>query len=224
MRAVASLEVQSLVDALVDALRKEVLSGELPPGATVTEHELASRWDVARPTAKAAIDRVVQSGILRRSANRSARVPLLSPADISDLYLSRIVFERAVVRSLAASRSLPEAATAALSALRDAIVTDSVLDSAAGDIGFHRALVEESGSPRLIRMFDTVAEEAHLCMAQEQRVSGVSGESSYSEHLAIADAVQAGDPDLAAKLMVDHLCAAAERLLGIPLALEAWLA
>jgi DNA-binding GntR family transcriptional regulator len=221
---VASLEVQSLVDALVDALRKEVLSGQLPPGATVTEHELASRWDVARPTAKAAIDRVVQSGILRRSANRSARVPLLSPDDVSDLYVSRIMFERAVVRCLAARGTLPYSATTALAELRHAISTDSILDAAAGDIRFHRALVEATESPRLLKMFETIAEEALLCIAQEQRSGVVSGESNYSEHRAIADAVESRDPVLAASLMVDHLGSAAERLLGAPLNLDAWLA
>jgi len=218
-----NLEVPSLVDALVDALRKEVLSGELAPGETVTEQDLASRFDVARLTAKAAIERVVQSGILRRSVNKSAHVPLLAQADIADLYLSRIVFERAIVRSLAKTAALPPGARTALHELEAAIATDSILDAAAGDINFHRALVGGAGSPRLTKMFATVAEEAHLCMAQEQQRGAFGPEQNYSEHLAIANAIEDRDPDLAANLMMEHLRAAAERMLGTQLELSAWL-
>jgi len=218
-----NLEVPSLVDALVDALRKEVLSGELAPGETVTEQDLASRFDVARLTAKAAIERVVQSGILRRSVNRTAHVPLLSQADIADLYLSRIVFERAIVRSLAKTAALPPGARTALHELEAAIATDSILDAAAGDIKFHRGLVDGAGSLRLTKMFATVAEEAHLCMAQEQQRGAFGPEQNYSEHLAIANAIEDRDPDLAANLMMEHLRAAAERMLGTQLELSAWL-
>jgi DNA-binding GntR family transcriptional regulator len=208
------LEVPSLVDALTDALSEEVLSGRLPAGATVTAPEIAARWDVARPTARAAIDRVVASGILRRSANKSAKVPLLSRNDVADLYQSRILFERGIVGALAETRSLPATAVMALDDLRDTITSGSVLDTAASDIRFHRALVEGTGSPRLMRMFATIAEEVHLCMAQEQQGGELSREVNYREHLAISDAIAGGDKDLAERLIVDHLRSAMERLVS----------
>jgi DNA-binding GntR family transcriptional regulator len=208
------LEVPSLVDALADALSEEVLSGRLAAGATVTAPEIAARWDVARPTARAAIDRVVASGILRRSANKSAKVPLLSRNDVADLYQSRILFERGIVGALAETRSLPATAVAALDDLRDTITSGSVLDTAASDIRFHRALVEGTGSPRLMRMFATIAEEVHLCMAQEQQGGELSREVNYREHLAISDAIAGGDKDLAERLTVDHLRSAMERLIS----------
>jgi DNA-binding GntR family transcriptional regulator len=219
---VAGLEVPSLVDALEKALREEVLSGRLPPGSTVTAPEIAHRWDVARPTARAAIDRVVASGILRRSANKSARVPLLSDDDVTDLYVSRIAFERNVVRALAAKRSVPDAAIGALDEMKAAIATDSILDAAAGDIKIHRALVDGMGSPRLARMFATVAEEVHLCMAQEQQGGELSRESNYDEHRGIADAIGAADADLAERLIIEHLRSAMERLVGVREGVSHW--
>jgi hypothetical protein len=44
---------------------------------------------MARPTAKAALERLVYEGILRRATNKTARVPLMDADDIRDLYYSR---------------------------------------------------------------------------------------------------------------------------------------
>jgi DNA-binding FadR family transcriptional regulator len=98
--------------------------------------------------------------------------------------------------------------------MRDAIATDSLLDTASSDISFHRALVEGTGSPRLARMFGTVAEEVHLCMAQEQQRGALSRDNNYAEHVRIADAIEAGDVSQAEQLIVDHLRSAMERLVG----------
>ncbi len=61
--------------ALVDALREQILAGELEPGARLPEEALASRFGVARPTARAAVQMLVFAVLLRRERNRTAFVP-----------------------------------------------------------------------------------------------------------------------------------------------------
>jgi len=73
----------------------------------LTEATVSARYAVARPTAKAAIERLVSEGLLRRSTNRTAHVPVLKESDIEDLYAIRIVVEVAALRNLAADRSVP---------------------------------------------------------------------------------------------------------------------
>jgi DNA-binding GntR family transcriptional regulator len=216
---VIELGAQTLVDALSAAVRQRVLTGQLPAGARVTEQEIATLYGVARPTAKAAIERVVQTGILRRSVNKTARVPLLSAEDIEDLYRSRIFFERNVVRELAARGMVADAAGRALQEMKRAIAGGSLTDIVGSDIGFHQALVSGLGSARISRMHDTIVGEAHLCIAQEQSAGALDPGQNFREHSAILDAIRDGDPELAVRLLDEHLATAAERLVGHPLRL-----
>jgi DNA-binding GntR family transcriptional regulator len=208
------IAVQTLVDALADALRQQVLTGKLSAGSRVTEQEVASTYGVARPTAKAAIERVVQTGILRRTANKTAKVPLLSEDDIEDLYRSRIFFERNAVTALARLAAVPAEAEHSLESMRRALDSESFVDMIASDIGFHSALVSGLGSPRISRMYETIVGEAHLCMAQEQSRGELGREENYEEHRAIIESIRARDAKHAEKLAVDHLTSAASRVLG----------
>ena len=52
---VSGLRVVSVVDAIADNLRDGILAGELMPGTALTESDVAGRYDVARPTDKAAL-------------------------------------------------------------------------------------------------------------------------------------------------------------------------
>ena len=118
--AAASLHVPSLVDVLYTATRDRILTGELPAGSPLTEMEVATLYSVARPTAKAAMERLVYDGLLRRASNKTARVPEMGVDDIRDLYFSRGLLEREVMVELARRKHVPEAARRSLRAMREA--------------------------------------------------------------------------------------------------------
>ncbi|MEJ1229781.1 MAG: GntR family transcriptional regulator [Galbitalea sp.] len=88
MSSVPVLDVRSVVDALYDVVRGQILSGEIESGSKLTELVIANRFSVARPTARAVMERLATVGLLQRSVNKAARVPVLQPADIDDLYLT----------------------------------------------------------------------------------------------------------------------------------------
>jgi DNA-binding GntR family transcriptional regulator len=207
------LHVPSLVDAVYEAVRKWILTGEMQGGHPVTEMDLAQRFSVARPTAKAAVERLVHEGLLRRATNKTARVPLLVTDDIRDLYATRAFIERGVVATLATKRLVPDSARKSLVALRRA--TSDPLPAVVGlDIAFHRALVEALESPRLTRLYVSLMGEAHLCMAQVQshrllRISRIA-----EEHAAILSAIEGGDANRAAEEIDSHLERACNRLVG----------
>lgn len=201
---VRSLSVTSLVDALADSLRESVLT-ELTPGAVVGETTVARKYEVARPTAKAAIERLVQEGLLHRDAHRSARVPVLNAEDVTDLYFSRTCIESAVMRRLAAKSTAPEAAEQAIRDLRDAATHGSLPALIEADIRFHRILVDALGSPRLSRMHAGIMAEMRLCMTQVQANHLLDPEIIAAEHTAILEAVTDGDAERAPAALIDHL-------------------
>jgi DNA-binding GntR family transcriptional regulator len=208
-----SLTVESLVDALAQAIRGRILTGKLEGGALLTEKEVSTFYDVARPTAKGALERLVYEGLLRRGVNKTARVPLLGLDDIRDLYYCRGFIEREVVAALAGSGRVPPAAEAALVTLRKAIDDDLGLTVIVeSDIAFHRALVDALNSPRLTRAYGSVIGEAHLSMAQVQANHLLHPGVILAEHEQILLAIHNGDPKGAALCVTAHLDRACRQL------------
>ncbi|WP_197519819.1 GntR family transcriptional regulator [Pseudonocardia sp. HH130630-07] len=208
------MTVQSVVDAIAEDLRRSVLTGELGPGAALTEAEVAGRYEVARATAKAAIERLVAESLLERTTHKTARVVRLGPDDVRDIYLSRAFLEAEVLRRLARSGTpVPEAARAANAEIRRRW-DGSSFDIVDPDMRFHTALVDAAGTVRTSRMYRSLASEVTLCMAQVQGRQLLSPELVVAEHERIVELVEAGDGDGAAQLLDEHLARARELLAG----------
>lgn len=208
------LESSSLTDSLADALRRQIIAGEIRPGEKLSELWVANRFAVARPTAKAAVDRLTNEGILRRGPRRSAVVPRLSAEDISDLYFSREPIEASAVSALASQREVPVAAERALALMRVAAEQNNHADHTEADISMHRALVAAVGSIRLRRMHETVMGEAQLCIAQVRAKADVDLIALTQRHAAILDAIRTGDAELAVDALFNDLHSCRNTLLG----------
>jgi DNA-binding GntR family transcriptional regulator len=209
------LETRSVVDALRSEVQRRILSGDIPPGATLPEQWVAQKFDVARPTAKAAIEQLVNLGLLRRSHNKTASVPLFDAADVTDLYLSRAVVENAVVSLLAERGTIPASAVEVQNRLRGMVKQkDKVAEFVKCDIDFHHALVTATGSPRLSRLHASVIGEAHLCMAQVQVHHLLHPQVIADEHTRILAAIEARDPDQARQEMSIHISRARDKFVG----------
>lgn len=207
------LKAVSLVDAVAESLRIDVISRAIEPGALLTEQFVADRFAVARTTAKAAVERLVADGFLQRTIHRSARAPILSGPDIADLYDTRILIEVEALSRLAECAEVPPEAE------RHAVELVMFADRgdhdrmASCDVAMHRALVEAAGSPRLTRMHATIMGEAHICMVQVQHRNLLHGRTIDGEHQAIFTALKAGDVSATARAVRSHLVRARDQLL-----------
>ena len=192
---IEGLVAASLTESVSEALRRQVINGQIQPGLRITEGWVAERFGVARPTAKAGLDRLTAEGILRRGPRRSSTVPLLSADDISDIYYAREPVESLAVRALAAERRVPEAAQRALTEMRTAAKQGLHVDHTEADVAFHKALVEGTTSARLAKMHQTVMGEAQLCIAQVRRRASVDLDELTARHAAIVAEIRAGHED-----------------------------
>ena len=206
----AGSEIARVPAAVADALRADVIAVRIRPGDSVTEAAVATRFGVSRPTARIAIDQLVRAGLLRREANRGARVPTLSRADIVDLYDNRALVEGAALAALARAGAVPADAVRSNRALAEAPDDASF---AADDIRFHRALVAAQESPRLTRMHDSLMGEIELCIGQVDANSLWRPAEIASQHSRILQAVVAGDAERASRLVREHIVTSRDRLL-----------
>lgn len=208
------LQVRTVVDALVDALRERILSEQIPGGTEVTENAVARDFAVARPTAKTAIERLVAEGLLSRDSYRSAYVPNLTAADVRDLYFARSAVEESAIRRVANKGVVPPSAWAADRRLRQAIADEQLTAFIDADIEFHRALIDSLGSRRLSRAHSSILTETRLCMAQVQVHLLLRPAEIAGEHKAILDAIADQDPAHSADAVASHLLRASNALTG----------
>ncbi|MDQ0645300.1 GntR family transcriptional regulator [Microbacterium murale] len=206
-----SLGVVGIVDAVTRQLRAGILTGEIPADAPLTEAKVSESFGVARPSAKAAIEQLVASGLLVRTAHRSARVVAIEPVMVHDVYRTRTRLESAALRELAATRTVPAAAADANSQLLRMPAGPST-ETVDPDLRFHTALIDGIGSERTSRMYRSVLDEVRLCMAQVQGRRLLDAALIAAQHGEILDAVAAGDGDRAAALLAAHLRSAEDRL------------
>ena len=203
------LKTVSVVDALVSSLRARVLDGEIDAGVGLTETDVATEYEVSRPTAKTAINQLVQEGLLRREAHKSAYVPNLSRDDVDDLFLVRIPLELEMVRRVAVS-STPEAAGQAVRDLEAVGADAGHGEFVEADLRFHRVLVRAVGSPRLTRLYQALSGEIHLSMVQSRYALG--RDRIVAEHAGGLTALQQHDAATAESLMRAHLEGARDAL------------
>lgn len=210
----SGLRVISVVDAIADSLRDAILAGELMPGTALTETDVAGRYEVARPTAKAAIEKLVSDMLLERSNHKTARVRRLGPEDVRDIYRTRATIESEVLRQLARTRLVPAGTREANDQIRS-LDDGSAFAVVKPDMAFHTALIDGLGSLRTSQLYRTLASEVTLCMAQVQGHHLLDTKTIVAEHDGLLDLLAAGDGARAATLLAAHLGRARERLVGL---------
>jgi DNA-binding GntR family transcriptional regulator len=199
----------SIVEAVGDDLRSRILSGGLSPAEAVTELDVAGYYAVARPTAKAAIEKLVSEGLLVRGTHKSARVADLGPDSVRDIYLARAYLESEILRRLAATRTVP---AGAVQANLDILAGTGDLALVEPDMRFHTSLVDAVGNERTSRMYRSLVSEVRLCMTRVQSLHLLDPATIHAEHQQILDHLAAEDADAAAATLDAHLATARERL------------
>ena len=210
---VGRIAAVSIVDAIAADLRSRVFSGDLGSGEALTETDVATSYDVARPTAKASIEKLVAEGLLDRGTHKTARVVDLGPESVRDIYLARAYLESEVLRRLARTKEVPQEA---VQANRDiaALKSGAPLDVVEPDMRFHTSLIDAVGNERISRMYRSLVGEVRLCMVRVQSLHLLDTELILAEHRKILELIEGGQGEAAAELLDEHLGRARERLVA----------
>jgi DNA-binding GntR family transcriptional regulator len=207
------VQATSIVDAIANDVRTRILDGGLPADAPLTETEMAATYDVARPTAKAAIEKLVAEGLLVRGLHKTARVTELGPDSVRDIYLARAYLESEVLRRLAVSRRVPAGAVQANLDIA-AAAGGSAMDVVEPDMRFHTSLIDAVGNDRISKMYRSLVSEVRLCMTRVQSLQLLDTVLIQAEHERILVLIRDGDGEAAARLLDEHLGRARERLVA----------
>lgn len=202
----------TLVEQVVNAIVSEIVEGELPSNARLIQDELARAYGVSRQPVQQALLLLRDRGLVREAPGRGLIVAPIDPDFVRKLYEVRGMLDGLAAR-LAAERGAERArieGPAFLEEGRVAVESNSLNEQIEADIKFH-AFVNELSENSLIG--ETTAPHwpyLRRVMGEVLRDDVQMPQVILGEHVAILDAIIAGDADRAEALSRDHTSRAAK--------------
>jgi DNA-binding GntR family transcriptional regulator len=92
----------SVVDALVDELRHDIMTGKLRPGQRIDQDEWAERMGASRTPVRSALERLETEGFVQLAGRRGANIIDVTITHVEDVLATRLVLD-AVLGRVAAS-------------------------------------------------------------------------------------------------------------------------
>ena len=191
-----------------DHVRELVLRGGLAPGAVIQQGVLARELGISVTPLREALRRLMSDGLVELDAHRDARVSKLNAEEARDLVELRRSLDP-LGAALAAERrtrgdlEVIRAAAAGLRPLR----TDPDAEDLASHRRFHAAIYAASQNELLVQTLDGLWDKAdrYRRLALEADRTQEDLDRTHADHLALLDAVAAGDAKGAADTMRAHI-------------------
>ncbi|WP_433517555.1 GntR family transcriptional regulator [Nonomuraea sp. CA-143628] len=186
-----------------EALRRKVLTLELPPGTALSENELAAALKVSRTPVRESLILLSEEGLVQIFPQVGSFVSRVDPARVADAQFLREAVELASLDDLPAELD-PGLIEELRQNLRDQQRPDLDIEGFfALDEAFHQGLLRLSGHGNA---WTTVASaKGHLDRARRLGLHVTSPTSFAAQHVEILDAVVRGDVVLARTAMRTHL-------------------
>jgi len=193
-----------------EALKEAILKMDIyatPEPVMLDERALSERLGVSRTPIREAIAMLEQDGFVKTVPRRGIIVVRRTKAEIVDM-----IRAWAALESMAARLITTIARKKDISALRDffkdfdlrdRLPQDHVEEYSKANIAFHQALISLSESPTLVDMTNEILLHVRgyrqLTIGRTERIA-----ASLPEHLAIIEALEERNTELAEKLARDH--------------------
>ena len=201
----------TLVEQVVNAIVSEIVDGELPSNSRLIQDDLARAYGVSRQPVQQALLLLRDRGLVREAPGRGLIVSPLDVDFVRNLYEIRAMLDGLAARQ-AAERGAERARTegqAFLEAGRVA-VAGSLHDQIEADMQFHAFIGELSGNPLIGETTAPHWPYLRRVMGEVLRDDAQMPQTILGEHVAILDAVIAGDGTRAESLSRDHITRAAK--------------
>jgi len=192
-------------------IRNMILNGEFKPGDPVRQDVLAARLGISRTPLRQALQSLHDDGLVVHSANKGARVALITPDLVRDLFDMRLALELMAFRTAFPALTKLDFARAEMAL--DAETSEST-PAELSDLNwaFHFALYAPCKRALLLQTLRRLNRTAALASTIGMSITTQPG-TSYEEHCAILAACKNGDRETAIALMGAHLAGAKVALL-----------
>lgn len=217
----SALSRNLLADQAADQLRRRLAAGEWAVGAKLPgETTLAAELGIGRSTIREALRMLAGQGLLRARQGAGVFVERTEPetdgweAVLRREAIAAVVEVRAAIEIEAARLAAVRATGADVAAMRRALDERAAAADASdrefvdADTAVHRAIVAAAHNPVLSELFETFVPRVAEAMVEMIALLGLRDrdtEPNADEHLALVDAIAAGDASAATRISRAHL-------------------
>lgn len=202
-----------------ETLRERIIAGDLAPGETLVEAQLANELGISRSPIREALRQLGQDGLVVTMPNSATTVSSMDEFDIDQVFEIRDLLESCLIAHAAIARTQSELDDCAeLVALMPEVVTkEDIRCYAELDVQFHRLLWHMAKRPMVTEALLPIADQARRYLSLNSRVLQSESKetlmASYTEHLRMFSAIQGCDVTRAVSATRDHMSASRKRIL-----------
>jgi DNA-binding GntR family transcriptional regulator len=191
-----------LAERTYRSLLEAIGAGTLRPGARITQDELAERLSVSRQPVLQALKLLKKDGFVRDAPGRGLMVAPIEAAWVAEVYTLRGALE-ALAAQLAARRRHP-VDRGLIERGRKLAAGRNVQAMIDADLAFHAAIYTAGGNGLLAQTAQTHWHHLRRVVSVALEDGGGMRAAVWDEHEAIAEAIAAGDEELAQCLARRH--------------------
>lgn len=216
-QSTAGAEKTLLKDRAYAEIKDLIQTGVFPPNAFLSERQLVEKLHISKTPIRSALEHLEAQGLVAVSPQQGIVVKELSLREITELFDMRWAVEPFVAARLA-DRSLPpgqnERLTVNLTQQQSAALAGDALAATRLDIEFHMLLASLLDNREMQAWLARCFDKLYRSVLRINQLSSGRLLKSQQDHAAIAAAITAGDANLAAQSMTEHLRYGRQFLLG----------
>lgn len=207
---------QTLLVAVVDNLKNDILHGVYPPGSQLSEMPLARRYEASRTVIRESLHCLSGLGLVTLHSRRGAFVVALSPRTVREIYSLRALIEPFAIRLALTEGKIR---SSEIRAIEEAFVKLKIASEQGdafaiieADMAFHWAVCLPCGHELLLEsLWSLQTRTRQLIFSTKFHESDAEGE--VDAHFPILIGVRAKSPESAESAMRHHITTSGERLL-----------
>ncbi|MEE6165463.1 MULTISPECIES: GntR family transcriptional regulator [unclassified Mycolicibacterium] len=182
--------------AVLDELRRTIVSGGVPPGTSIPLAEVANLFGVSQIPVREALKTLMGEGLVAHRRNSGYTVALLTAQELREMYIVRETLESAALLVAVANASDTDRAVAVAvnNLLAQAVADNDAVAYHRQSRHFHAALTRPSRMHRLLHMLETAWNVTEPVQSMVH-VSPAARKQLHADHGAMLDAFLAGDAE-----------------------------
>lgn len=197
---------RTLTEQATDAIRARIISGDFELGEALSEITLAAELGVSKTPVREAFLQLKNEGLVDIQPQRGTFVFQMTSDQIRQLTVLRELLEVEALRIAMRTDSARLSATLSgiIARMDEAVSRDDARLYRAIDNDFHFCIITGCGNPFIESAYSSIAFRVQALRNRLSLQPAQNGRS-LAEHHELVDLVMAGDADMAARRLMDHI-------------------
>lgn len=212
------MSTADLVSKAYRHLHGRLVSGDLLPGAVLSEKKLADELGISRTPVGEAVRRLASEGLVQQVPRYGTVVKEITRSDIEEIYELREAIEPYAARKAAVNisktqleqlavlcRAIERLAEKLDNGDAEALEGEDLRQFLAADMAFHLLIVRAAMNSRILKTVQDSRVVSQLFRIRRHQHDSVLVHSACEHHRRILTALQSGDGDAAGCYVLDHI-------------------